>query len=374
MLRLGEPPFKIRNAAFRHIVLAGDSSMPLASASHDIEDFNGWRPGVWNVPTTGRSSVLPIGFFKWVRNGRPGPGSNDHPMSSWIILVVGIAGTLALPLYLMYVFGCIMGRVLGPSSDMDGECEKWSGMVLTPLTVLSLLLGGSVTCFLLYGEWWFLAAALLMAALIAALFFVTARKARKARPKNIFLQVAEQLHRAGKLDASHVEKFRQAAQMLEPESTTTLPAETTEPGSPSTDEASSTEEQARAFVAAIPAHAEQHRKSAKEIFGLDLNYDTDSIAQLDRMIREGWPKEPPALLEQVVTGFGSYLGETIRHLHGGDWCYKEEEGLHLDVGNRGIRIFPFTKVERRFLNGEMDSLEAFYSAVLSKLAEGQNAK
>jgi hypothetical protein len=71
----------------------------------------------------------------------------------------------------------------------------------------------------------------------------------------------------------------------------------------------SAEEEALEFARQIPELAERHRRLAKETFGLELNYEPESIALLDRMVREGWP-DPPAMLQTVVTGFGSYLGET----------------------------------------------------------------
>jgi hypothetical protein len=112
------------------------------------------------------------------------------------------------------------------------------------------------------------------------------------------------------------------------------------------------------FVSRIPGHAEKHT---------DLDYSAESIAKLDQIVRDGWPKEPPAMLEPVVLGFGSYLGETMRHLHGGDWCYNEDLGVHLDVAGKDIKVFPFNKVRKRFLNGEEDSLEFFYKVIRSEL-------
>ncbi|MDB6031799.1 MAG: hypothetical protein JWM16_2137 [Verrucomicrobiales bacterium] len=121
------------------------------------------------------------------------------------------------------------------------------------------------------------------------------------------------------------------------------------------------------FVSRIPGHAEKHREMAKGIFDTDLDYSAESIAKLDQIVRDGWPKEPPAMLEPVVLGFGSYLGETMRHLHGGDWCYNEDLGVHLDLAGKDIKVFPFNKVRKRFLNGEEDSLEFFYKVIRSEL-------
>lgn len=132
------------------------------------------------------------------------------------------------------------------------------------------------------------------------------------------------------------------------------------------------EEEALALIAEIPGVAERHREGAKSIGGIDLDYRAESIPKLDEMIREGWPDGPPAMLDATVLSFGSYLGETIRRVHGGDWGFSPEHGIHLDVGGLGIKIFPFAKVEKRFVNGEEDSLGYFYSFVASKVEEARN--
>jgi|SRR5947209_7868534 len=128
-----------------------------------------------------------------------------------------------------------------------------------------------------------------------------------------------------------------------------------------------TDDEARQFIQQIPGRAEKHRELAKTVFDLDLDYTAESIPKLDQMIEEGWPKTPPADLDGVVLAFGSYLGESIRHLHGGDWCYSEANGIHFDVANRDIKIFPFSKVKKRFLNGDEDSLGYFYGFIRSQL-------
>lgn len=132
-----------------------------------------------------------------------------------------------------------------------------------------------------------------------------------------------------------------------------------------------TEAEAQKFIAQIPGFAETQREIANNVFGASLDYSAESIAKLDEIIKEGWPEEPPVLLDEMVLGFGSYLGETIRRVHGGDWCFDAKHELHYEVG--GIKIFPFAKVRKRFLNGEEDSLGFFYSFIRAELAKGQKA-
>lgn len=133
--------------------------------------------------------------------------------------------------------------------------------------------------------------------------------------------------------------------------------------------AAMTETEAQKIIAQIPEFAESQRRIASDVFNANLDYSAESIAKLDGIIADGWPDEPPVLLEEMVMAFGSYFGETIRRVHGGNWRYDTKHGLHFEVG--GIKIFPFTKVRKRFLNGTEDSLGYFYSFIRAELAKGQ---
>ena len=135
-----------------------------------------------------------------------------------------------------------------------------------------------------------------------------------------------------------------------------------------------TEDAASAFIKEIPDRAEILRDMAKKVFGVKLDYSAKSIPKLDDIIKEGWPKKPPVMLDNMVTVFGSYLGEAIRRIHGGEWSFSDEHGLHLDVGGLDIKIFPFAKVQKRFLNGEEDSIGFYYSFIRSKVDETKRAE
>jgi hypothetical protein len=133
------------------------------------------------------------------------------------------------------------------------------------------------------------------------------------------------------------------------------------------------EKQIRNFIGQIPQEAQQHRNLAKNLFGIKLDYSADSIPKLDEMIKEGWPEGPPVMLDEVVIGFGCYLGEAVRRLHGGYWAFSPELGFHIGlVGGRDIKICPFAKVKKRFVNGEEDSIGYFYSYIRSKIEEAKN--
>jgi hypothetical protein len=123
------------------------------------------------------------------------------------------------------------------------------------------------------------------------------------------------------------------------------------------------------FLRRIPDIADQHVETVRNIFGEELDYSEESIAQLDKIIQKGWPDRPPAMLEPTVVTFGAYLGETIRRNIGGEWGFAESEGYYLDGVGEKAKIFPFAKVTKRFKNGEEDSLEFYYKAIKHTLEE-----
>jgi hypothetical protein len=116
----------------------------------------------------------------------------------------------------------------------------------------------------------------------------------------------------------------------------------------------------------IESLSELWRKKAKSIFGVDLDYSAGSITRLDEMITKGWP-EPPNLLDPLVGGLGSYLGETIRRLHGGEWRHTQEHGFFLDkIGGRDLQIFPMARARKRLLKGSDESVEFYYLVLKDK--------
>jgi hypothetical protein len=116
-------------------------------------------------------------------------------------------------------------------------------------------------------------------------------------------------------------------------------------------------------LARIESLSELWRKKAKSVFGVDLDYSAESITRLEEMLTKGWP-EPPVLVEALVEGLGSYLGETIRRLHGGEWRHAQEHGLFLDqVGGRDMQIFPMARARKRLLKGSDESVEYYYQVL-----------
>ncbi len=118
----------------------------------------------------------------------------------------------------------------------------------------------------------------------------------------------------------------------------------------------------------IPRLSEQHVKSCRDLFKIDLDYSAESITKLEDIIVLGW-SESPQMLEEVSVSFGSYLGETVRKVHGGEWGFSKEEGVYLQhIGRngdyKGAKIFPFGKTKKRFQKGRNESLASYYKTLL----------
>ncbi|MCF7954495.1 MAG: hypothetical protein K9M75_01710 [Phycisphaerae bacterium] len=132
------------------------------------------------------------------------------------------------------------------------------------------------------------------------------------------------------------------------------------------------EESADDFIEKIPAMAEMHIKKMHELSGRLLEYNEACFEETDKMIEEGWGGECPVMLDTVVLTFGSFVGEAIRRIHGGQWVYDEKHGGHLiNVGGKGsnIKIFPFSKIKKRFQNSDEDSIGYYYTVIKQMINE-----
>jgi hypothetical protein len=113
-------------------------------------------------------------------------------------------------------------------------------------------------------------------------------------------------------------------------------------------------------------YAQIHIDTTKQIMGIELKFDEESILKLDDLISSAWPDNPPVQLDNVVLTFGSFLGESIRQTLGGEWV-QTETSYGLKIGDATANVF--SKVRKRFLNGMEDSLSYYYLSVRKLLAE-----
>lgn len=92
-----------------------------------------------------------------------------------------------------------------------------------------------------------------------------------------------------------------------------------------------------------------------------LDYDEKSIQFLDDFINQSGSKYNENQQSQLADFFGSFLGECIRKIYGGNWEFiNGDPAIRFDEKNA---VFPFNKVEKQFRNGAEDSILSFYQVV-----------
>lgn len=112
-----------------------------------------------------------------------------------------------------------------------------------------------------------------------------------------------------------------------------------------------------------------------KLININLDYSVQSIALLDDFLEDVSSStlfNDETHLQTTMATFGSYLGETIRKLHGGIWGNSKEDGMYLDVcehKDSHMRIWPLSRIKKRLLNGKEDSIKDYYQAVVDSLKE-----
>ncbi|MFZ5637572.1 MAG: hypothetical protein ACOY82_13415 [Pseudomonadota bacterium] len=103
-----------------------------------------------------------------------------------------------------------------------------------------------------------------------------------------------------------------------------------------------------------------------DVAGMPLDYGEASIEWMDGYIDRVSPElsgEPGGL----VGTLGAYLGESIRRRYGGRWV-STDSGVGVEI-NPGFIVFPFSKVEKQFVNGPEDSILSFYQVIPAVMAQ-----
>lgn len=137
---------------------------------------------------------------------------------------------------------------------------------------------------------------------------------------------------------------------------------------------STTSEFPEELIKRIPELAARHIEVVENHAGVELPLSKDGIAMLDAIIEDGWGGSKPNLNDQVVLGFGCFLGEAIRAEHGGDWAHDCATGISLrNIGGYDIKVFPFDKTAKRFANGAEDSIGFFYNFLVASVDEKEDA-
>jgi hypothetical protein len=128
------------------------------------------------------------------------------------------------------------------------------------------------------------------------------------------------------------------------------------------------------------AYAEQAVAAARKL-GATLDYSENSLQEVEDILSRLQQPAPTAApdqeeLDEICKMWGSYLGEVVRRRFGGAWSIESYPGKHfatltLSVG--GSKLFPSMKVHRRLMQGEGDSVWAFYKMVKARLEASPQA-
>jgi len=126
--------------------------------------------------------------------------------------------------------------------------------------------------------------------------------------------------------------------------------------------------------AMIAAYAAEAVRVARAEFRETLDEHPASLDRLETILNRLCPAPDPLDAEEanwLTLLWGSYFGELLRALHGGEWSMTVYPGADFSVPTLtilGSRIYPTLKVHRRLLLGSGESLPAFYTMIAARLA------
>ncbi len=119
--------------------------------------------------------------------------------------------------------------------------------------------------------------------------------------------------------------------------------------------------------------AEWHRtflSTSRSAFGKDYDGSVDSLRDVDATISSAWGERKPQAMQTVVCTFGAYLGDIIARETGGKWTMFDGMPMVVIPGPNDERMHAnvFSKVWKRIMNGEEDSLW-YYAASTIRMAK-----
>ena len=128
--------------------------------------------------------------------------------------------------------------------------------------------------------------------------------------------------------------------------------------------------------AMIEAYAAEAVAIARVDFHEELAGPGDTSALLDRLERilnricPAPEPLPPGDGEWQTLLWGSWFGELLRRVHGGEWQMSVYPGSDFSVPTlaiAGSRLYPMLKVHRRLTMGAGEGIPAFYAMLSSRL-------
>lgn len=122
----------------------------------------------------------------------------------------------------------------------------------------------------------------------------------------------------------------------------------------------------------IVAQSQQAIKTAKLTFGESLDFTSDSLEGVERImtrIQKQDPKPTDEQLTELAKLWGVYVGEVIRRYYGGQWVMVE--GVP-DVALGGKHASPIAKVRKRLVGGPTENLKYYFTSIMKVLSSQQS--
>jgi Domain of unknown function (DUF3806) len=112
------------------------------------------------------------------------------------------------------------------------------------------------------------------------------------------------------------------------------------------------------------------RLATRNGFGLDGRLD--SLPHLEELIDSltPWSQATEDLRQAMVRVIGAYFGELIRTTLGGSWVSDEEYRTPALQVSQSLRIFPHSRVRKRWEEGTERSLSTFVDVLTTRLTSG----
>jgi hypothetical protein len=106
--------------------------------------------------------------------------------------------------------------------------------------------------------------------------------------------------------------------------------------------------------------------------GFDLDGRLCSLAHLEELIDSltPWPQASEDLRQAMIRLIGAYLGELIRNSLGGSWVSDEDYRTPALQVSQSLRIFPHSRVRKRWEEGRARSLSAYVDMLTTRLGSG----
>jgi hypothetical protein len=112
-------------------------------------------------------------------------------------------------------------------------------------------------------------------------------------------------------------------------------------------------------------------------FGKDADYSEVFLPHIEHILQLlhlsiSAEKPSESDIEHFSAMMGSYLGETFRRNHGGEWGVSEGNTPTLSFGS-DYKSFPWIRVYKRLINGEEDNVYDWYHGMIQYTLSGSSS-